>query len=195
MDELLKLLQHDELPAPDLPGTHVGWFPITSLALSSGELWAGDPEFSWAELTERVGFRITLPAGEYDVLAFLMAYGPWHGVARLRVCQHGIAEPAIGDEVGQAGTDSALMGVCDAHAVMSAFQAKFGSDGDAAPLDLANHNFGRVGVLQPNGPNDAGIVYVNCGFGDGQGPIYALRNGEDRVGVEFVFIESGSASP
>jgi hypothetical protein len=121
--------------------------------------------------------------------AHLTAFGRWHAVARLRVCRNGIADPIAGEEIGQAGTDSALIGVCDARAARSAFEAKFGDDEDAAPRFLAEFSYRRVGILRPNDPTDAGIVYANSGFGDGVGPAYELRKGADRVGVEFVFIE------
>jgi hypothetical protein len=64
MDELLTLLAHGELPAPGVRGVDKGWFHVAPLALPGGELWAGDPEFTWSELRSYDGLRVTLPAGE-----------------------------------------------------------------------------------------------------------------------------------
>jgi hypothetical protein len=189
MEKISALLKNTRFPGRGKAGEVVGWVPITTLDLSSGKLWGGDPGFSWAELRRNDGLRVSLEPGVYDVSAFVMAFGKWHVVARLRVCRKGVKEPKLGAAVGETGTDSGAIGVGDAKAVWNAFEAKFGDDEDKPVMFLEQFNFRRVGLLHPNGSSDAGIVYVNCGFGDGSGPVLGLRDGRKRVGVEFVFVE------
>jgi hypothetical protein len=194
MEKLSSLLKNTRLPGPGKAGEAVGWFPMTTLDLSSGKLWAGDPGFSWAELRGGDGFRVSLEPGAYAVSAFVMAFGKWNAVARLRVCRKGVKDPKVGASLADVGTDSGVIGVGDARAVWRAFEAKYGDDEAKPALFLERFNFRRVGLLQPNGPRDAAIVYVNSGFGDGSGPVLALREGRKRVGVEFVFVEGDATT-
>lgn len=46
----------------------------------------------------------------------------------------------------------------------------------------------RVGILQPNGTRGARLPFVNSGLGDGVGPVFELRNGAKRIGVDAEFI-------
>jgi hypothetical protein len=192
MNELSALLQRDQWPEPGTAGRDLGWFDVAELPLSSGVLWIGDPGFSWAELDAGDGLCIPLEPGRYAVRAFVMEFGEGAFVARLRVCAIDAPAPSLGDELAEAGTDSAAIGVCDAEEMLSAYRAVFGSDRNAGAQFLEDFDFHRAGVLRVEGESGPGLIYVQSGFGDGGGPVFELKDGERRVGVELPFIEPGA---
>lgn len=194
MNELIQLLAHDEWPKAGTAGRDVGWFDVAELELRSGMLWVGDPGFSWAELADGDGNRITLEPGRYAVRAFVMAFGDGNFIARLRVCSARTPEPTLGRGLAEAGTDSAVVGVCDAEEMLAAYRAKFGDDRNAGALFLENFDFERVGLLRVASKTGPALAYVQSGFGDGCGPVVELLDGQRRVGVELPFIEPGATA-
>lgn len=194
MNQLAELLEHDDWPMPGTASRDVGWFDVTELELPSGQLWVGDPGFSWAELDGGDGNRIALDPGRYAVRAFVMAFGEGNLVARLRVCAIGTDEPKLGAELTQAGTDSAAIGVCDAEAMLTSYRAKFGDDRNRGALFLEEFAFQRAGVLRVDDGVGPALVYVQSGFGDGGGSVLELLDGARRVGVELPFIEPGATA-
>jgi hypothetical protein len=189
MNELQALLARDEWPEFGTVGRELGWFPLATLPLPSGELWAGDPDFSWAELRSGDFERVHLPSGDYELSAAVMEFAQGNFVARLRVCRSGVASTELGGQLAEVGTDSAAIGVGDAQELWKAFQARFGEDSDAPVLFLEDFDYQRCGVLKPGGDAGAALVYVNSGFGDGGYPVIELLAGDERVGVELPFIE------
>jgi hypothetical protein len=194
VEEVIELLKSKRYPGNGVSGTEVGWHPVNTLNLSSGELWAGDPQFSWAELRSKRGFRIALDPGNYAVSVLIISFDKMNVVARLRVSSEDAKNPKAGTAVGKVGTDSALIGVGDAKLVWDAFQDKYGSDMAGPPTWLGKTKYGRVGLLQPNGKKGAAITYVNSGFGYGGSSVKALRDGKKLVGVEMVFVTSKGKS-
>lgn len=194
MKQLEQLLSHDEWPAEGTPGRELGWFDIAELPLRSGTLWIGDPSFSWAELAAGDGNRITLEPGPYTVRAFVTAFGEANFVARLRICAVNAQEPSLGQELAQAGTDSAAIGICDAEAMLDAYRNKFGDDLNAGARFLEQFDFQRVGLLRIADESGPALAYVQSGFGDGSGPVRALQDGQRLVGIELEFIEPGATA-
>lgn len=109
MKELAQLLSHDDWPESGTAGRDLGWYDVALLPLPSGELWVGDPGFSWAELISG-DEGLALAPGDYRVQAFVVAIGEGNFVARLRVCAVNVKEPVLGEEIAEAGTDSAAIG-------------------------------------------------------------------------------------
>jgi hypothetical protein len=191
MNELAKLLDQEDWPEPGITGQAVGWFDVAELPLPSGRMWVGDPGFSWAELADDEGLRVDLEPGNYRVQALVMAFGEANLIARLRVCAVHAQDFELGEELAEAGTDSASIGVCDAVAMLAAYQAKF-ADRNSGALFLEDYDFERAGTLRiDDGPS---LVYVQSGFGDGAGPVYELLANSRRVGVELEFIAEGATS-
>lgn len=194
MNELAQLLSDDEWPRPGTPSRDVGWYEIAPLSLRSGELWVGDPEFSWAELNEGEGITVALEPGDYIDRAYVVAFGNGNFVSRLRICRNNVHEPVRGAELAQAGTDSASIGVCDAGEVLAAFRSRFKDDINAAARFLEDFDYARVGLLHPRGNAGAAVIYLKGGLGDGGGPFYELLDGDRRVGIELPFIPSGTTA-
>lgn len=167
------------------------WMLVDRFVVSSGRVWVGDPMFSWAECREGNGCIIRLPKGTYVVEAKGQEYGGPRLVTRLRVYLDGNEDPKLGKEIGEAGTDSAQIGVCDPKLIMEAFAAAYDNDENRI-LDSLETTFDDLcGVYRPKPKTDGCVVYVPSGFGDGGGPVCELRVGRRRVGIETEFISSG----
>lgn len=170
----------------------VGWCRLGDLLLDSGELWIGDPQMSWAESREHGGCIVRLRAGRYRVSFGLVTFGQGLFTSRLRVCQQGIRQVTVGKELGQVGTDSAQIGVCDIRAIKRAYEIAF-PDYDEAFAYFDKNLKPRAGILRPNGQRGACLPFVESGFGDGMGPVVELRSGAKRVGVDAEFIPDSYA--
>lgn len=86
-----------------------GWLVLCTLDLPTGSLWAGDPHLANAD----DGCVVKVTPGRYVVEAVGQAVGRDRFVSRLRVRLVGEKAPTVGKEVGDTGTDSAMIGVCD----------------------------------------------------------------------------------
>lgn len=171
-------------------GVESGWLPVATLELVTGVLWIGDSQFSWAEANEQEGCRVMLPNGVYQVEARGIDFAGTRLASRLRVRLARATEVAVGDEIGEAETDSAQVGVADPGALKSAFDAACGDDEDAA-LDLLEEGTESApGVFEPQPGKPGRLVYVPSGLGDGGGPVLELLSAGERVGVEHAFIDS-----
>ena len=195
--ELLALreqLKNATPPDDETVGTPLGWFPLATLTVTSGFIWTGDPTFVAAmtielveeHLDEESGF-IGLPTGDYRVDVQLVAFGESRWIARLRICRDGVDSPTLAGTITEAGTDSALIGVCDPRAMAACFAARFKSHDDAV-LFVERYPFHRCGVCLPNGSKGAPLIYVQSGFGDGSGPVIELVHAGVRAGIELPFM-------
>jgi len=164
------------------------WMLVDRFVVSSGKMWIGDPSFSWAECCSGHGCVIRLPKGTYLVEAKAQQFGGPRLVTRLRAYLDGCNDLELGKEVGEAGTDSAQMGVCDPKLIMEAFSAAFGNDEDQIINSLEKAFDDPCGVYRPKAKADGCVVYVPSGCGDGGGPVCELRVGRRRVGIETEFI-------
>ena len=180
----------DELPPDGAVGTETEWLSVATLELTTGKLWIGDPQFAWAEANEGEGCLIELPNGSYQVEAKGVDFAGSRFVSRIRVYRAGSTDIAVGDEIGEAGTDSAQIGVADQQALKAAFDESCGDDVDAA-LDMLEENIdGAVGVFEPVPDGDGRLVFLPSGVGDGGGPVFELLEGRERVGIEHAFIDA-----
>jgi len=94
------------------------------MEVSTGSWWAGDPHLADKE----GGCVVQVPPGVYRVEGIGAKSGPMRAVVRLRVCVDSVKKPKLGKKVGSAGTDSAMIGVCDIDAV----DAACGTDSEEA---------------------------------------------------------------
>src|SRR5713226_8482343 len=88
------------------------WLPFCTLDVTTGALWAGDPHLANAE----DGYAVKVPRGKYVVEGIGLRFGRDRVVSRLRVRLESAPNAKVGKEVGDTGTDSAMIGVCDIRA-------------------------------------------------------------------------------
>jgi hypothetical protein len=158
------------------------WLHFCTLEVKSGKLWAGDPNLP----NEDDGYAAEIPNGTYVVEGIGMPFDEDRIVSRLRVRLQTAPNPTLGDELGETGTDSATIGVCDIAPFEAAYLEEGGADSVQEAIDaLDGECFGILKV--PEYP-DAIMPFVPIGS-DGGGPVYALMSGGRCVGVEIPFMD------
>jgi hypothetical protein len=89
----------------------------------------------------------------------------------------------IGKELGETGTDSAMIGVCD----IKVFEKACGRDpGDEVQDAIEAQTDGGFGIITLKKFPGAVVPFVPTGS-DGSGPVFALMSGGKRVGIELPF--------
>lgn len=187
------LKQGKQAPPKKQSSTETDWLFVERLTVSSGKLWIGDPEFSWAECREKEGCMLTVPNGTYVVEARGQEFGGPRLVTRLRVVLDGTPEAKLGKEFGEAGTDSGQLGVCDPKLFLAALTAACKGDEERILAALESAFDSECGVYRPQRAGAGCLVYVPSGFGDGGGPVWRLCQGRQTVGLETVFIPQDEA--
>ncbi len=158
------------------------WLPFCTLEVKTGKFWAGDPYLP----NEDDGCVVEVPPGEYVVEGIGMAAGGERVVSRLRVRLKSATDLELGEEVGQTGTDSATIGVCEIDAFETAYQQDDGPDKVQAALDEMED--GGIGILKVPGFPDLIMPYVPTGS-DGTGAVLEVLSAGKRVGIELPFMD------
>jgi hypothetical protein len=106
-------------------------------------------------------------------------------VRRLRVRLQSEKNPRLGKELGNTGTDSAMIGVCD----IKAFEKAIGPDpGDEVQDAIEAQTDDGYGIIKLKKFRGAVMPFVPTGS-DGSGPVFALVSGRKHVGIELPFME------
>ncbi len=108
----------------------------------------------------------------------------------MRVYRQGSERITVGSSFGNAGTDSASIGIADQKAIKASLDATFGHDIDAMLKLIEVHWTTSVGVIDPEPSGDGRLVYMQSGFGDCGGPVLRLLSDDQPVGLEFEFINA-----
>ena len=145
------------------------WLRFCTLEVATGSLWAGDPHVPNAE----DGCVVKVPCGRYAVEGIGVAWRGYRFVARLRVRLESVKDPKPGKELGETGTDHAMIGVCD----IKAFDKAWG----AAPEEeieetIESQTAVDFGIMRIGKHPRAAMPFVPTGS-DGVGPGLALRSG------------------
>ncbi len=154
------------------------WHPFHILKVGTGKLWAGDPQLPNAD----DGLVVKVPAGKYVVECDGLP-PRCRAVSKLRVRLEGVESVKRGKKLGETGTDSATIGVCEISAFEAAYKKKGGADAVQRGIDAQTGGFGLITV--PKFP-ELILPFVPTGS-DGTGPVYALLSGKECVGIELVF--------
>lgn len=161
-------------------GSKTEWMSFCTLDVKTGSLWAGDPHLANAE----DGCVVKVPPGRYAVEGIGLLCEGERVVARLRVRLESVATPTLGGEVGDTGTDSAMIGVCDIEEFDKACGADSGEEVQDAIEAQTGDGFGTINLEQFPG---AVMPFVPTGS-DGSGPVFALMSGDQVVGMELPFM-------
>jgi hypothetical protein len=93
--------------------------------------------------------------------------------------------PSVGDEVGDTGTDSAMIGVCD----IGAFDAACAGDsGEGVQDAIQSQTELGFGVIKMDQFPGAIMPFVPVGS-DGGGPVLSLMFQGEYVGIQLQFID------
>jgi len=157
------------------------WLYFCTFDVTTGSLWSGDPYLANAD----DGCVVKVPPGRYAVEGIGLATGRHRVVSRLRVRLESAKHPKLGKELGDTGTDSAMIGVCD----IKAFDKACGPDsGDEVHQAIAAQTGDGFGIITIKKFPGAVMPFVPTGS-DGIGPVLALISGRKCVGIELPFMD------
>jgi hypothetical protein len=166
-------------------GKTTQWLPFCTLPVTTGALWAGDPNLANAE----DGCVAKVPCGEYRIEGVGILLGRRRVVSSLRVRLQTAAAPKVGKEIGTTGTDSAMIGVCDIRAFDAAVRF-VGEDAFQEALHTQIEN--GLGIIKIKRQPGAVMPCVPTGS-DGTGPVFALMSAGRRAGIQLTFREENDA--
>jgi hypothetical protein len=162
-------------------GKTAQWLQFCTLHVTTGSVWAGDPYLANAV----DGCVVKVPHGKYLVEAVGLKNGRYRVVSRLRVRLATAANPELGKEVGQTGTDSAMIGVCD----IKAFDADFAQESSEAVHEAVQaQTESGFGIVKAKRRPGAVMPCVPTGS-DGSGPVFALVASGRLVGIQLNLME------
>lgn len=162
-------------------GSSTAWLPFCSIDVKAGALWAGDPHLANAD----DGCVVQVTKGNYQVEGVGAIMGRNRVVCKLRVRLTTESNPELGEEVGETGTDSAMMGVCD----IEAFDAACGPDnGDIVQEAIESQTGEGFGIITISLFPGAVMPFVPTGS-DGGGRVRALVASAKCVGIHLSFTE------
>ena len=182
LEEYLKKNRQSDPPV-GTPGVESDWMEVGTLEVTTGSLWAGDPFVCNAE----DGCVAKVPAGLYALEAKAMDFAARKRVSRLRVYLRGAREPVVGKKMGTTLTDTGMMAVCD----IDALDKAVGGDYDRFNDLVTQRDYKDCGIVQIQMKGPIVIHYVSTGFGDCDAPVYELKSGRTRIGMELEFLAPG----
>ena len=163
-------------------GKAKGWLHFCHLDVSTGMLWAGDPHIVDAD----DGCVVEVLPGKYVVEGIGITCNGTRVVSKLRVRLESVESPVVGEAVGDAGTDSAMIGICDIKAFEFACGPDSGEEVQEAIESQTGFGFGTITIEKFPG---AVMPFVPTGS-DGSGPVLGLVSDGKCVGIELTFMEA-----
>jgi hypothetical protein len=157
-------------------GSAEKWLALCTLDVTTGSLWAGDPHGHTDD-----GHVTKVPPGRYVVEGIGGAERGSRFVSRLRVRLQSVKDCTLGKELGETGTDSAMIGVCDLKAFQRACAGGSEEEVHEAIEAQTDRGFGIAKLRKFPG---AIMPFVPIGS-DGSGPVHALVAGRKRIGIEL----------
>ena len=160
------------------PGERTGWLELCTIDAHSGSLWIGDPLLANAE----DGCVVRVPNGVYCIEGIGWLFEGLRAVQSVRARLKSALQVEVGSPIGETGTDSAMIGICD----LVEFDKACG-DSDEVQEELeekTQSGFGRITIKKHR---KAVMVFVPSG-GDGCGPVLQLIDAGTCVGFQHDFI-------
>jgi hypothetical protein len=166
-------------------GKNINWLPFCKLNVTTGSLWVGDPLLA----NDSDGYLAKVSPGHYVVEGIGLASGRARIISRLRVRLESAKNPKLGKELGDTGTDSAMIGVCDIKAFDKACGPNSGEEVQEAIEAQTRDDFGIINFKKFPG---AVMPFIPIGS-DGSGSVFALMSSGKRVGIELSFLGEDEA--
>ncbi|MBX9694961.1 MAG: hypothetical protein K2Z81_21430, partial [Cyanobacteria bacterium] len=153
------------------------WFSVDQLDVRRNSLWAGDP----CCMNKADGCLVEVQNGKYIIEAQGYDLEGVHTIGRARVRMQSPKPFSVGRKIGEVGTDSAVVAICD----MNCLDEVIGNDNDSFQSFIEITDWQPYGSLLYNGVQ---ITYVASGIGDGTGPARSVKADADCIGMELDFI-------
>jgi len=166
-----------KMPLPTSERTE--WLELCTIEVTSGKLWIGDPLIA----NEGDGCVATVPTGTYTVEGIGCLSDRTRTVYSVRARLKSAASVQVGAEIGETGTDCAMIGICD----IGAFDAtcKDAADvQDELEEKTSRAGFGCITFRKYRG---AVMAFVPSGDGDGCGPVRELLESGTCIGIQHAF--------
>ena len=172
-------------PKKGIKGVESDWLEFGDVEIPVGSLWVGDVTV----LRSTEGRTVKVPPGRCVVQLKGMDFKGVRTFSRVRAFAAGSDRFTLGAEIGEAITDSSMIGICDIAAVEAAVikrhMAEFEND-----LREATDEPGTAIETFAYGKKSFMLAYILSGLGDGAFPIYSLEAAGKIVGVEVQFLPS-----
>jgi hypothetical protein len=171
-------------PPDGTAGVESGWLEFTTLELTTGSLWSGDPFVCNAS----DGCVVKLPVGTYVLEAKVMEFAGRKRVSRLRVYREGAKQLSLGKKVGETCTDTGLIVVCD---ILELDRAVAG-DHDTFQERVVDFDYKACGIVEfEMKKRPIRLPYFETGFGDCSPLVYSLIANRRRAGMELEILAPG----
>ncbi len=170
-------------------GHETDWLEFCNLELPGAVLFVFDPGIL---PDEAKGCKVELFPGRFSIFAKVITYWNDSRISRLRISPFG-TQPIMGKRLGSAPTDLGFIGISDYATYIAAWER----DRNAFQTSVSNEipESGRYKVAKLGSDPAVEVPFVESGFGDGRYSVYALLDGETRIGAEVVFIRSEKPYP
>jgi hypothetical protein len=167
-----------KMPLPSAERTD--WLELCAIEVRSGKIWIGDPLIA----NEGDGCTATVPVGTYAIEGIGCLSDGARTVYSIRARLKSAVGTQIGAEIGETGTDCAMIGICD----IGAFDAACKDAAEEVQGELEEKawrsGFGRITFKKYRG---AVMAFVPSGEGDGCGPVRELLEAGKRIGIQHEF--------
>jgi hypothetical protein len=157
------------------------WYSVATLTVESRGL-------DVADLGGANPVRIALPNGPYCIEGRLINFGGSLCLSRIRARAEGI-EVRLGEKLGIVSVDLAHIEIADSEALKQGLTTQ-----EVEELaELSGHFMSVICDICRLNFETKTVYFVVCqsGFGDGVYPVFALRRGNEVVGLEVEFIRDG----
>ena len=159
--------QTGDWPRRGLKGQEGPWLPIGELDVRTGALCVVDPML----LNAKDGFTLRVAPGTYVVEGRVMDFVGHLRVSRMRAYLQGsIPRPA--ERVGETGTDSARIAICDIEDLYDGYDESFEDQFNDARMDVDVEGGDVVTIYV--GPHVMRFAVCESGLGDGTFPVVAI---------------------
>ena len=138
---------------------------------------------------ENLALTLDLAPGDYQLWVKGIDYGFERRLSRMRCCSDA-DDLELGGKIGDVGTDSAMLGLCDLGSLLRS------CGGDRAEIGrLVSERVFEVGWVGLVRLENVSFPVFHAGFGDGVFPVYELLSKGRRAGTEIEFISAAAEYP
>ncbi len=162
-----------KMPMP--PSECTDWLQLCTIEITSGKLWIGDPLIA----NEQDGCVGAVAAGTYVIEGIGCISDRTRTVRSIRARLLCASMFQVGPEIGETGTDSGMVGICDIGEFDAACK-KAATVQDELEEKTWRAGFGCIVFKRFRG---AVMAFVPSGNGDGCGPVRELLSSGARVGI------------